>query len=966
MGQDALARLESLPLYKLLLQKEGKDHTPSELVKKVVEEVAPLLETVYANMPEFTLHDANHSANVAELMGKIIPEDTLGSLNAVELTLLLLAAYLHDVGMTASRDEVKAIIKENPGFQSSPQEAARKLTAYLRANHVNRSCEQIKCWFHDGTFAPPVKWSGELFIRYLIAICDSHDLPVKKLEDGRVYPRAALIEDRLYINVQYLALALRMADLLDFDPTRTPAVLYRFVDPQNPRSKSEWNKHRGIVGRDVNSKFFCFSALCSAPEIQRDILDFLRQIEDERKETLALSKRIHDDIAQKYHFDFEDSVSTERIESDGSYIYSDFKFALDYKRVMELLMGERLYRDPNVALRELLQNAFDTIKHRVCVEEQNGTADDYSPLVKVTMQDGLLTVEDNGMGMDEYILKHYFINIGNSYYSSDDFPYDKEQLDVTSEFGIGILSVFMIAQSITVESRRFPEGSGEFNPIYIEIPQAQDYFIQRESKRINYGTKITLKLKENIKLTEDELVKTIKELVPFPTFPVNIIAGGECCRFDKPEYPEFEKPPVYTIDLDDENLEGKIYIGSYAEQHVIAQKGFKISSEILMQRFPDFYYPLIVNTINTINTIGTLYYFNIKGKIRLTLTPDRTDALRDERLEQLQSKIRQIVLTRMGEIFTKELKRLEGDRRRYDLYISELLERRGLNQNFHNNFLSKAEKDFLRKFIPLQTYDSKGCHRISFFNELEDVPYKLVLDEKTSGWLGDFSQLARDLQSYFDKDIVLIVSPYFKHSSRAGFISMLFNRIDCEIILRNAIGISLCSFSEEQTACKNYFDSRVAFSGIMQNAVFNQVLFTISARKSSLYFNLKHRFFTCIVDVNSNECTIILHELEKSINRLINNKTDYLAENSNDVMFLKDISNRRNYNILLFGVFQKCPEFLDEIIDIFKAFWKELKQAGLVPKNKRMPRLTVDDFPWFWNAPPEDWKKYFLHDNQEE
>lgn len=104
-------------------------------------------------------------------------------------------------------------------------------------------------------------------------------------------------------------------------------------------------------------------------------------------------------------------------------------------------MGERLYRDPNVALRELLQNAFDTIKHRVCAEEQNGTADAYRPCVKVTMKDGLLTVEDNGMGMDEYILTRYFINIGNSYYSSADFPYDKEKLDVTSEFGIGILSV---------------------------------------------------------------------------------------------------------------------------------------------------------------------------------------------------------------------------------------------------------------------------------------------------------------------------------------------------------------------------------------------------------------------------------------------------------------------------------------------------------------------------------------------
>lgn len=951
MEQDALLRLKSLPLYKLLLQKEGKDHTPSELVKKVVEKVAPLLETVYANMPEFTLHDANHSANVAELMGKIIPKDTLGSLNAVELTLLLLAAYLHDVGMTASRDEVEAMKQEHPEFRGDSEESKQKLTDYLRRNHVDRSHKMIENWFQNGLIVPPVKWGGKLFIKYLIAICDSHGMPVRKLNNENEFPRDALFGDGLRVNVQYLALVLRMADLMDFDPSRTPEILYHFVNPQNPESIKEWKKHLSIVGRDITPSHIEYSAYCGSPQIQRATLGFLRQIEDERKETLALSKWIHDDIAEKYRFDFEDCVKTEQIKSDGSYIYSDFKFALDYKRVMELLMGERLYRDPNVALRELLQNAFDTIKHRVCVEEQNGTAGDYSPLVKVTMQDGLLTVEDNGMGMDEYILMHYFINIGNSYYSSDDFPYDKEKLDVTSEFGIGILSVFMIAQSITVESRRFPEGSGEYKPIHIEIPQAQDYFIQRESKRINYGTKITLKLKENIKLTEEELVVTIKKLVPFPTFPINIIAGGKCCRFDKPEYPKFEKPPVYTIDLDDENLEGKIYIGNYAEKHVIAQKGFRISSEFLESRF-------------ITSSVHTDFYLNIKGKNRLTLTPDRADVLRDEKLEQLQSKIRQIVLTRMGEIFTEQLKRLGGDWRRYDLYISELLDCKVLNQSINNRALSKSERDFLKKFIPLQTYDNKGCHKISFFNELEDVPYKLILDEETSGWLGDYGQLARNLQSCFDKEIVLIIDPNFKRSSRARFISVLLNQVDCEIILSNAIGITLRSFTEKQAGDKDAsFNSRMAFSGIMQNAAFNQVLLTISFEGIFLFFNLKHRFFTCIVDINSNEFSDLFYKLRYSIFNSIKDKTDYFGVNSNDVIFLKGLS---NYNFLLFGVFQKCPEFLDEIIDIFKTFWKDLKQAGLVPKNKRMPRLTVDDFPWFWNAPPEDWKKYFIYHKQEE
>ena len=822
MGQDALIRLESLPLYKLLLQKEGKDHAPSELVKKAVAAAAPLLETVYANMPEFTLHDANHSANVAELMGKIIPEDTLNELNAVELTLLLLAAYLHDVGMTASRDEIKAIIEEHPDFQGNSEEAKQKLTDYLRCNHVKRSHKIIKNWFENGLIVPPVKWGGELFIRFLTAICDSHGLPAKKLNNENDFPRNALFSDGLRVNVQYLALVLRMADLMDFDPSRTPETLYHFVNPQNPKSIEEWKKHLSVVGHDIRPTHIEYSAYCSSPQIQRATLGFLRVIEEERKETLALSKRINDDIAKKYRFDFENCVKTEQIKSDGSYIYSDFKFALDYKRVMELLMGERLYRDPNVALRELLQNAFDTIKHRVCAEEQNGTADAYRPCVKVTMKDGLLTVEDNGMGMDEYILTRYFINIGNSYYSSADFPYDKEKLDVTSEFGIGILSVFMIAQSVTVESLRFPEDADGYLPIYVEIPKAQDYFIQRGSKRKNYGTKITLKLKESIELTEDELVETIKTLTPFPTFPIDITAGGVSCRFEKPEYPEYTVPPFHTIDLDDENLEGKIYIGGVVESEVIAQKGFRILSRMSqMDRSP--------------RLVNFDVYLNIKREYLLTLTPDRANVLDDERRQQFILKIENIILTWMEQHFTEKWEQLERDRQCYNLYFSELANR--VMQKIDDMSPTKTESAFLKKWVPLNTYDNKGCHRISFFYELEDIPYKLVLDEKFCGWHGDYGQIARELQKRFDKEIVLIVVSASEHPIRVGVISALLNRVDCKIILGNAFDITLRSFNEKQKFKTYPFEEEreILCPEIMQNSNLNQILFTVSTEKRGFY-----------------------------------------------------------------------------------------------------------------------------------
>ena len=49
-------------------------------------------------------------------MGKIIPSNTLKYLNIIELSILIYSAYLHDIGMTASREEREEIIKNDPEF----------------------------------------------------------------------------------------------------------------------------------------------------------------------------------------------------------------------------------------------------------------------------------------------------------------------------------------------------------------------------------------------------------------------------------------------------------------------------------------------------------------------------------------------------------------------------------------------------------------------------------------------------------------------------------------------------------------------------------------------------------------------------------------------------------------------------------------------------------------------------------
>jgi molecular chaperone HtpG len=379
MPKVSLLRLEKTLLFNKLIEKEINDHELSEKIKKIVEYLSPLLARIPENMPEFTLHDSNHSAKVVEIMGDIIPAETMKNLNIIEVGLLILAAYLHDIGMTCSPEERKHIINnsddykllfkldtiKNEEFHNAKRNNNHRLadfiedqafTEYLRRNHVIRTEKFIKEAETTGNFK--CMWNGVPFHKHLISICNSHGEPVKSLYDLSIWPRNTLVSNKI-INIQYLAIILRLADILDLDPERTPKVIYEFINPQNPISIIEWQKHRSIIGWSISYDKVVFEAECNQPEVERALRQFIEWIEVERKESIELMNKFNDDTSKKYKLNLVEPITTERIRSDGSYLYCDLKFQLEYKKVLELLMGERLYRNPILAIRELLQNSID-------------------------------------------------------------------------------------------------------------------------------------------------------------------------------------------------------------------------------------------------------------------------------------------------------------------------------------------------------------------------------------------------------------------------------------------------------------------------------------------------------------------------------------------------------------------------------------------------------------------------------
>lgn len=556
-------RLTRTKIYQTLYEKEkDKSHYDQEVisllncVSAIVKDTDILLSRIHDNFPEYTLHDTTHSVKIVELMDKIIPDKTLKSLNGLELSILILSAYLHDIGMIKSREETDRILKskdfiefydDNIDISKSIEEAIKisdnrtaveledaLITEFIRKKHGERTYKYITDIYRNN---PLLNYYGVNFAEDLALICESHTLDTFDLakKEGDKLIEAFRRDKVIYkeeINIQYLAICLRLADIMDFDRERTPKILFKYISPKSKISLNEWMKHISITGWRINKNEIRYEAECIHPVYQNVLYKFIDQIDAELERCNILVKDNKEEITRKYKLDLPVKVNRDYIRSKGFY-YGPFKFSLDYDRIIALLMGEQLYGDKNIAIRELLQNSIDACRHRQAFEKMNGEEGYRSQIsFKYENKDkyDVVEVEDNGIGMDKYILENYFMKIGVSYYRSKDFgkeriEYKKKgfDFDPISRFGIGILSCFMIADRIVVETYRAKSLlTGNNQALEIEIDGPSQFFVIRKGKRNTFGTKINLFLKKDQKI---DLAKIVREYAKHVEFP--IIVKGE-------------------------------------------------------------------------------------------------------------------------------------------------------------------------------------------------------------------------------------------------------------------------------------------------------------------------------------------------------------------------------------------------------------------------------------------------------
>lgn len=570
---DFLPRLQKSYIYSSLVEDcNASDKEVSVLIEKAVSFSIQRTKTIIRHMDEYTLHDDIHLFRVLYLMERLLTKEVIQNLSIPERMLLILSAFFHDIGMAPDEKEIitwKKVWNVSPEIENEEeqklfdrfkrfydarpeqQEIIEKLvkdgndskasiiksyllTDFIRQTHAERAREIIA-----------KHWNGQIKYRdtdltlELANICHSHNEDALKLMSfEKDYPCG-----NSYACLPLIGVILRLADILDFDAKRTPLVLYSHLYVRNPVSIKEWQKHRAIENWVINPNVIQFSAKCEHPAIEASIHEFCDLIDHELSICNNIITTLNEfnqsksrTIQVKIPFQVtRDKIKTEKdiLNNKPIYTYRDTKFNLSKRQVIDLLMGTKLYGNPEVALRELLQNSIDACQLRNAQEVKWGYSK-YEPeiTVKYYSENGedILEVIDNGTGMDQDIIDNYYSRVGSSFYKSTEFYTLRSETNADftprSRFGIGVLSCFMVADILIVDTKRKkgPEIFGE--AINISVEGQESIFWIKSGQREVSGTTTKLILRKGVnpwdRMSEDEFISSVERVIPNPPFKINI------------------------------------------------------------------------------------------------------------------------------------------------------------------------------------------------------------------------------------------------------------------------------------------------------------------------------------------------------------------------------------------------------------------------------------------------------------
>lgn len=496
-----------------------------------------LADEIRRDLPQLTLHDVTHMDALWETAATILGPNY--DLTPAEGFVLGGAFLLHDLGMALSTvdggiealkadlrwkdlvtSEYQTSLDREPSDEqiSNPEEEIynRALLSLLQQIHAANAERLATTALSSGKGRDPIYLIDDPEIRQAFGevigqVAHSHWWDLSKLdrEFQQTIGPAHWCPPDWTINPLKVACILRCADAAQVDARRAPMYL-RSLTELPSASADHWTfqekfnkpylKEDALVfttGRAFNISEASAWWLC---------LETLRMVDKELGSVDALfaDKGFPRFAAKRVAGIEEPERLVHYVQTDGWLPINATIHVTDLPRVIKSVGGEELYgKHPEVALRELIQNASDAVCARQVYERRQA---DYGEIrVSLTKSsDGShwLEVYDNGIGMSQFVLTNFLLDFGRPFWGSSEMQREfpgllSSGIKQIGKYGIGFFSVFMLAEHVQVITRR--SNSAAKDTLVLEFSMGlKGRPILREADNseqlIDGGTKVRLRL----------------------------------------------------------------------------------------------------------------------------------------------------------------------------------------------------------------------------------------------------------------------------------------------------------------------------------------------------------------------------------------------------------------------------------------------------------------------------------------
>lgn len=576
----------------------------------------------------------------------LLGKEAYEKMNVVELCLLVIAMYAHDWGMAVSKSERYYIATHNKKkdspvinllddefdrfeqfiktksdkfvFENDEQISIEVWQEYIRDTHALRSGKRVDTYFRvfNGGFA-----------NALDKICVGHWLEIEDISERNGYYKDTPVLGE-NVNLIALAIYIRLVDLFDLAEDRTPYVLWKYVNPQNSYSKMEWEKHRALHQITCpaygNGRIVCISGSTDNHEVYAALMDFKQLCERYFRECSDTLVHMNDSRHELGVYLIEWRIEARNFKP------ITIGFSFEKGNIFKILSDEIYNCHPYIFIRELIQNSIDAIYLRKKILDRKKVGGDnighiYFEINRTPNHDMDVICRDDGIGMDEYVLRNYFSVLGKSYYNSSDFKNKRIDMNAISKFGIGILSCFSVAGHMEILTRREPYMEEGREGLKVVINDIQKTFRVEEipEYKCEVGTKVKLRIKSDdlekqlernkINIEEYNITEYIKYVANYVKYPIIINENGL-------------KTIMLPMDYDKEKLDREV--SDIEEYNLCIMNGkYPVDDVVIIQDVDNYNKVFDIRNIDVTKDLGI---DKIEGSIFFSVLRDYQDEIVNE------------------------------------------------------------------------------------------------------------------------------------------------------------------------------------------------------------------------------------------------------------------------------------------------------------------------------------------------